>query len=192
MASNFFAMMMRMKYINRWGLMRNTRYESLTEHSLEVAMIAHALGVIHNKRFGGNINTERLALIAVYHDANEIITGDLPTPVKYHNDQIKQAYKHIEKLASKSLIELLPEDMAEEYEQILFPQQQEAFLWELVKAADKISALIKCIEEERAGNTEFVKAKLAQQQALKDMNLKEVDVFLEEFIPSFCKTLDEQ
>ena len=192
MESGFFAMLFRMKYINRWGLMRNTRQESLSEHSLDVAMIAHALGVIRNKRFSGRVDTDRLAVLAIFHDANEIITGDLPTPVKYHDDELRTAYKKVEREASGRLLALLPEDLREEYEQLMLPREEDGELWKLVKAADKLSALIKCIEEERAGNQEFKQAKLSQQQALDAMALPEVAVFKEEFLGGFYKTLDEQ
>ncbi len=192
MESGFFAMLFRMKYINRWGLMRNTRQESLSEHSLDVAMIAHALGVIRNRRFSGSVDTDRLAVLAIFHDANEIITGDLPTPVKYHDDELRTAYKKVEREASGRLLALLPEDLREEYEQLMLPREEDGELWKLVKAADKLSALIKCIEEERAGNQEFKQAKLSQQQALDAMALPEVAVFKEEFLGGFYKTLDEQ
>lgn len=192
MASSFFSMIFRMKYINRWGLMRNTKNESLSEHSLEVAIIAHALGTIRNKRFGGNINAEHLACIAMFHDANEIITGDLPTPVKYHDDDIKQAYKRVEKTASKRLISLLPEDLSDEYKKLMLPKDEDRELLPLIKAADKIAALIKCIDEERAGNKEFTSAKQSQEKAIAQMDIPEVKVFMDEFIGAFYKTLDEQ
>lgn len=190
MDSSFFSMVFRMKYINRWSLMRNTRYENLSEHSLEVAMIAHALGVIKNKRFNGTIDTNRLAVLGLYHDANEIITGDLPTPVKYHDNDIKQSYKKIEEMAARRLIDMLPGDIKDEYELLLIPKEKEYI--KLLKAADKISALIKCIDEERAGNTEFADAKKAQIEAIEKIELPEVRVFMEEFVGPFYKTLDSQ
>lgn len=192
MESGFFAMLFRMKYINRWGLMRNTRTESLSEHSLDTAVIAHALGILRNKRFGGSVDAGRLAALAMYHDAGEIITGDLPTPVKYHDEQIRRAYKQVEAEASWRLLSLLPQDLREEYQAVLLPQPGDEELWRLIKAADKLSALIKCIEEERAGNQEFTQAKLAQIKALDEMRLPETDAFRAEFLGAFYKTLDEQ
>lgn len=189
---SFFAMISRIKYINRWGLMNNTRQENLSEHSLEVAIIAHALGVINNKRFNGSINPERLAVLAMYHDASEIITGDLPTPVKYNNDKIKTAYKEIEEQAQLSLIKMLPQDIAQEYESILCEQESEAVLWKYIKAADKISALIKCTEELTMGNKEFTKAHQSTVQAIELIDLPEVKVFMDEMFPAYELTLDEQ
>lgn len=192
MQSSFFSMIFRMKYINRWGLMRNTKNESLSEHSLEVAIIAHALGTIRNTRFGGNIDTEHLAVLGMFHDANEIITGDLPTPVKYHDKQIMKAYKRVENTASERLVALLPEDIRDEYKNLMLPLESDKELMPLLKAADKIAALIKCIDEERAGNKEFSSAKIAQEESIKKIKLPEVKVFMDEFIPAFYKTLDEQ
>ena len=189
---SFFAMMSRIKYINRWGLMNNTRQENLSEHSLEVAIIAHALGVINNKRFNGSINPERLAVLAMYHDASEIITGDLPTPVKYNNDKIRTAYKEIEEQAQLSLIKMLPQDIAQEYESILCAEEREAELWKYIKAADKISALIKCTEELIMGNKEFNKAHQSTVQSIKQIDLPEVKVFIDEMFPAYKLTLDEQ
>lgn len=190
--SSFFSLISRMKYINRWGLMHNTRQENLSEHSLDVAVIAHALGVIRNKRFGGDVNVERLCLLAAYHDAPEIITGDLPTPIKYYNQTITGAFKEIEKNAADELLCLLPEDLREEYEYIFIPQESDGELWKLVKAADKLSALIKCIEEQNSGNKEFDAAAKSTLAAVESMNLPEADCFLKEFVPAFYLTLDEQ
>lgn len=191
MESHFFAMMSRMKYIERWALMRNSRPENIAEHSLEVSMISHALAVISNKRFGNHLNTEKAALIALYHDSTEIITGDMPTPIKYYNKEIKGAFKEIEAIAANSLLEMLPEDIREEYHSIFFKQEGDDYLWQLVKAADKLSAYIKCIQEEKAGNTEFLSAKNSIIEALDDMNLAEVEVFRKEYLPSYEKSLDE-
>lgn len=191
MESNFFAMISRMKLIERWSLMRNSRPENLSEHSMEVSVLAHALAVISNERLGNNLNAEKAALIGIYHDASEIITGDMPTPIKYFNANIQGAYKEVEKHAAKRLLSMLPEYMQKSYEDIFFKAEEDAYLWKLVKAADKISALIKCIEEEKAGNTEFISAKDSIRNTIKDMNLKEVDIFLEEFLPAYNKTLDE-
>lgn len=191
MESNFFAMISRMKLIERWSLMRNSRQENLSEHSLEVAMLAHALAVISNERLGNNLNAEKAALIGIYHDATEIITGDMPTPIKYFNKNIQGAYKEVEKEAAERLHGMLPDYLKKSYENIFFPSEEDAYLRKLVKAADKISALIKCIEEEKTGNTEFIRAKNSIMELLEDMNLKEVDIFMEEFLPAYSKTLDE-
>lgn len=191
MQTGFYAMISRMKYINRWGLMRNNRPENLSEHSLEVAVIAHALAVIRNRRFGGAVSPEYVALLGIYHDAHEIITGDLPTPVKYLNPEIKGAYKNVEASASRQLLSMLPEDLLPDYEPLVLPDEKEQGCQALVKAADKLSALIKCVEEERAGNTEFSSAKTATIQALKAMALPEVEVFLTECVPAYSLTLDE-
>lgn len=189
--SNFFAMMSRMKYIERWALMRNSRAENISEHCMETAMIAHALAVISNKKFGNNYDASKTALIALYHDATEILTGDMPTPVKYYNEDIKEAYKDIEDMAGMKLLHMLPEYMQEEYRSIFFKDYNEKMLWKFVKAADKISAYIKCIEEQNAGNTEFRSAKSSIEKILKESDLPEVKVFMEEFIDSYGKTLDE-
>ncbi len=189
---SFFAMMSRIKYINRWGLMNNTRNETLSEHSLEVAIIAHALGVINNKRLGGEISPERLAVLAIFHDASEIITGDLPTPIKYNNEKIKDAYKEIEEQAQLRLLKMLPDDIAGEYKPILCPDESEAELWKYIKAADKISALIKCTEELIMGNREFTKAHQSTLNAINQIELPEVKIFMDELFPAYTLTLDEQ
>lgn len=189
MASHFYAVLSRMKNIYRWGLMRNTRNENLSEHSLETAYIAHCLAVIRNVRFGGNVNADRVAVSAMFHDTSEIITGDLPTPIKYYNPEIKSVYKDIEKIAVNKLIKMVPEDMRSTFEPLYFPDADTAVL---VKAADKISAYIKCIEERKCGNREFAAAEKSTLEAVKSMNLPEADVFLREFIPSYELTLDEQ
>ena len=195
MEYNFFATISRMKYIERWALMRNSRPENLSEHSLEVAMIAHALCVIGNVRYGKNLNAEKAALIGLYHDSSEIITGDMPTPVKYYNPEIKDAYKQVEKIAEYKLLEKLPMDLRPAYEEILKSgiNQEEKYMRKLVKAADKISAYIKCIEEEKAGNTEFATAKRTIGEAIDKLKEEcpEVDDFAKEFLPSYGKTLDE-
>lgn len=191
MDSNFFAMMSRMKYIKRWALMRNSERENISEHSLEVAMIAHGLAVISNVRLGNNLNVERAALISMFHDSTEIITGDMPTPIKYYNDEIKEAFKEVEKKAADKLLNYLPKDLKEYYEPLFFQTEEDDYLWKLEKAADKLSALIKCIAEEKAGNTEFKTAYQSLYESVKSMNLKEVDIFMEEFLPAYRKTLDE-
>ena len=191
MSYHFFAMMSRMKYIERWALMRNSEKENISEHSMEVAMIAHALAVISNVRLGNHLNVEKAALIGLYHDCTEIITGDMPTPIKYYNEDIKTAFKEVERVAANKLLSMLPEDMRPYYDDLFFKEQEDAYLWKLEKAADKLSALIKCIEEEKAGNTEFSSAYQSLLENIKKMKLKEVDIFLEEFLPSYQKTLDE-
>ena len=190
--SQFFAMLSRMKYISRWGLMRNTRPENLSEHSLEVAFLAHALGVLRNKRFGGRANPERLALLSLFHDVPEIITGDLPTPVKYYNDSIRGVYGEIEENACGFLLSMLPEDLRAEYASLLSPAEEDRELLPLLKAADKISALIKCLEEKSMGNRDFEQAEAATRRTLEEMHLPEADCFLEEFLPAYLLTLDEQ
>lgn len=186
---HYFAMLSRMKNIYRWGLMRNTRPENLSEHSLEVAVIAHALCIISNKRLGKNLNADRIAVAAMFHDTSEIITGDMPTPVKYYNPEIKNVYKSIETVAEKSLLSMLPDDMRDEYETLYSMEGEEKAI---IKAADKISAYIKCIEETESGNKEFLKALHSTKQAINDMNSKAADIFMEEFIPSFYLPLDNQ
>lgn len=188
---HFFAMMSRMKYIERWSLMRNSVRENISEHSLAVSMIAHALAVIGRKRFQKNLNCEKAAVIALYHDSTEIITGDMPTPIKYYNRSIKEAFQAIEENAANQLLSMLPEDIRKEYESIFFCKEEEAYLWKLVKAADKISALIKCMEEGKAGNQEFIRAKASIEESLNKMQIEEVEVFMKEFLPSYEKTLDE-
>ncbi|MEG1887192.1 MAG: 5'-deoxynucleotidase [Oscillospiraceae bacterium] len=190
MSSHYYAMLFRMKYINRWSLMRNTNAENLSEHSLEVAFIAHALAVIENKRFAGNINVERAALLAIFHDTAEIITGDLPTPIKYYNENIKSAYKEIERNATEQLLSLIPEDLREDFSSVYYEDDKD--LKKIVKAADKLSALIKCTDELSLGNREFAVAEKSTRELLQKSDLRSVNVFLEEFLPSFSLSLDEQ
>lgn len=187
----FFAMMARMKYIERWALMRNSVKENISEHSMEVAMLAHGLGVIAKEKCGKDIDLDKLTLIGLYHDANEIITGDMPTPVKYHDDEIRNAYKKVEDMANQKLLAQLPDYMRPYYETILFMQPGDEELWKLVKAADKLSALIKCMEEEKAGNKEFATAYDTIVKTLKSMNMEEISIFMTDFLPSYQKTLDE-
>jgi 5'-deoxynucleotidase len=189
--SNFFAFISRMKYINRWGLMRNIKDENVSEHSLDVAVIAHALAVIQKRRLGMNVNTEKTALYAIYHDASEIFTGDMPTPVKYSNTVIKTAYKDVELAASRRLLKLLPEDFYGDYEGVLIPREDEKEIWKTIKAADKISAYIKCIEEEKSGNKEFLKAKQSILRDLNSMGREDVNIFMSEFMEGYELTLDE-
>ncbi len=189
---SFFAMMSRLRYIDRWMLMRNSREESLSEHSLDVAMLAHALCIIGNRRFGKNLDCEKAAMIGMFHDVSEIITGDMPTPVKYFNEDIKHIYKDIESDACKKLLSLLPEDMKEDYRKLLMPEDGKLeYERRLVKGADKLSAFIKCIEEKKAGNNEFVSAEKTTLETIHRLQLPEVEIFLNEFIPSYGKTLDD-
>ena len=190
--SHFFALLSRLKYIERWALMRSSSPENLAEHSLEVAMIAHALCVIGNQRYGRNLNAERAALLGMYHDASEIITGDMPTPVKYFNPQIRLAYAEVEQAAEERLLATLPADLRPTYDAI-FCDEQDDYLHRLVKAADKISAFIKCVDEAHAGNAEFATAAQSTQQTLDKMasELPEVADFMDEFLPSYGRTLDQ-
>lgn len=188
---NFYAMVSRMKYINRWGLMNNTREENIGEHSLEVAIFAHALVCIANKRFGENLNADRAALLGLFHDASEIITGDLPTPVKYFDPKIKDAYKNIEHLSEQKLLSMLPEYLKDEYAPLVDSALTDEKLHIYVKAADKLSALVKCTEELKMGNTEFIKAERSTREALEKFDLPALKVFMEEFLPAFSLTLDE-
>ncbi|MBQ6633027.1 MAG: 5'-deoxynucleotidase [Ruminococcus sp.] len=190
--SRFFALISRMKYINRWSTMRSTITENISEHSLDVAFISHALALIRNRRFGGNVDPERCALLAMYHDVTEIITGDLPTPIKYYSREIRGAYDEVEKKAEQKLVSCLPEDLQDDYKPLFSRTEEESELWDLVKAADKISALIKCIEERQMGNTEFRSAERSTLEAIKALKVPEADVFLEEFIPAYSMTIDEQ
>lgn len=187
--SHFYAYMARMKFVKRWNLRRNTREENDQEHSLQVAMIAHALAVIRRKRYGGEVDMEKVMLLAVYHEAPEVITGDVATPIKYFNPGIKNAFKDIEKIASRKLMEYLPEDLREDYEPLLLPDESTEE-WKLVKAADRISAYLKCLEEEGYGNNEFAAAKENIAQSIEKMNIPEAKDFLEEFAPSFALPLD--
>lgn len=188
MSSHFYAMLSRMKNIYRWGLMRNTRQENLSEHSLEVAYIAHALAVIKNRRLGGNVDANAVAVAAMFHDTSEIIIGDMPTPVKYYNADIKSVYKNIEGIANERLLNLLPEDLRGDYAPLYSPDGETA---KIIKAADKISALIKCIEESVGGNREFEAAKKSTLKAIKELKLPEADIFLDEFIDSFYLPIDD-
>jgi len=189
---HFFALMSRLKYIERWALMRSTTPENLAEHSLEVAMIAHVLCVIANVRYGRDLDAGRAALVAMYHDASEIITGDMPTPVKYFNGEIRAAYAEVERAATERLLTTLPDDLRPVFEDA-FEGERDEYLLRLVKAADKISALIKCIDEEHAGNEEFMMAAASTRASIKVMaeEMPEVKDFLCDFLPSYGRTLDE-
>ncbi len=189
--NHFFAMLSRMKYINRWGLMRNTRSENICEHSLEVAFIAHALGVINREEFGGDVDEQKLALMGMYHDVTEIVTGDMPTPIKYYNPGISKAYKEVEKIAGQELLEGLPDRWGSYYAGLLVENEEDEQLWRYVKAADKLSALIKCIEEKKMGNSDFLQAEMTITAAIKAMNMPEAEYFMENFIPAYEMTIDE-
>ena len=188
--SNFYAMMSRMKYINRWGLMNNTKYENLSEHSLQVAMIAHCLVLIHNKKFGGNLNAERASILAIFHDTTEIITGDMPTPIKYFDPKLRELYGEVETLAQEKMLSTLPDRLQSVYQPILVDAEASPE-WPLVKAADIISAYMKCVKELKAGNDEFKEAHDSILAKLKNLNMPEVDMFLEIYIPALGKSLDE-
>lgn len=188
---NFFAMVNRMKFIDRWALMQNTSKENIAEHSHSVAVIAHALAVIGNKEFNKSYDVNRVALLALYHDTTEVITGDMPTPVKYYNDEMVNVYKDIERIAGERLLDMLPEDYKDIYTPLFEHSEADKELWALVKAADKISALIKCIEENRMGNKEFEIALKSQEQKIKDIDLDEVKFFSQHFLKAYYLTLDE-
>jgi 5'-deoxynucleotidase len=179
-----------MKFIERWSLMKNTFKENIMQHSCEVALIAHCLTLINNKYFKGTVNAERVAGLALYHEVSEVITGDLPTPVKYYNPEIKKAYKDIEHLANKKLISMLPEEFKDDLSQILEPDLK-SYEYKLLKGADKICAYIKCIEELKSGNKEFTLAKNNIEEELNSNALPEVRYFLDNFVKGYEKTLDE-
>ena len=189
MRSHFFAYISRMRFIQRWALMRNTAQENVQEHSHQVAVLAHALAVIRNEKFGGTVDPGEIAVAALYHDASEILTGDMPTPIKYDNPDIRRAYKEVEAVAEKKLLNLLPVELQGVYEPILTGHSGETEI--LVKAADKLSAYIKCVEELKAGNNEFREAAAQTRKALEAYDLPEVRYFLDTFMDSFSLTLDE-
>lgn len=189
--SNFFAMVNRMKLIDRWALMRNTSKENIAEHSHNVAVIAHALCTIGNKKFGKSYDSDRCAVLALYHDLTEVITGDMPTPVKYYNDKIKEVYKEIEATAGERLLSMLPEEFRADYRPFFEHNDADKELWKIVKAADRIDALIKCIEECRTGNSEFEKARESQLKIVDAIDMNEVKYFIKEFLPAYSLTLDE-
>lgn len=185
----FFAMLSRMKYINRWGLMRSTMPESISEHSHETAVIAHTLAVIENTYFDGKVNPERAAVLALYHDTTEVLTGDLPTPVKYHHPALRSAYGEVEREAAQRLLKMLPEEMIPVYEPLVREQGPEL---PFVKAADKLSALIKCVEERRMGNCDFISAEKTLRETIEGLKMPSVDYFMSHFMPAYAMTLDEQ
>lgn len=189
MQSHFYAYMARMKFVRRWNLRRNTLAENDQEHSLQVAMIAHALAVIRKKRYGGAVDLEKLMLLAVYHEAPEVITGDVATPIKYFNPGIKDAFKDIERIAAEKLLSYLPQDLRDAYEPLLI-QDESTPEWRLMKAADRICAYLKCVEEESYGNNEFTSAKESILSSIKGLGVPETEDFLREFAPSFALPLD--
>ncbi len=190
MACNFFALMARMKYIDRWGLMRNTQVENIQEHSHMVAVLAHALAVIGREKFGSAVDPGEAAIAGLYHDAPEILTGDLPTPVKYDNPAIRDSYKAVESVAADKLLSMLPPELAPSFAPYVKEELDEELL-KLVKAADKLAAHIKCLEELRAGNSEFKLAARQTRAALDQMELPELDYFIKHCLPGFELTLDE-
>ena len=189
MQHRFFALISRMRYIERWGLMRNTFQENIQEHSHMVAVLAHGLALIQRDILGGEADPDRCASAALFHDASEILTGDLPTPIKYYNPEIKQAYKQVEAISCRKLLALLPEQLRESYEPLLLESDPEVA--KIVKAADKLSAHIKCLEELKAGNREFEAAARQTHDALVEMHLPCLDYFMGHFLESFKLTLDE-
>lgn len=191
MKNGFFAFTSRIKYINRWALMRNTNYETLSEHSEEVAVIAYALAEIGNRRLDRNYNSERAALLGLYHDVPEIITGDMPTPVKYYNEEMRDTFRQVEDNACRTLLGMLPDDLKPSYEPLFFRKEEDEELWKLVKAADKISAYIKCVEERKAGNSEFTDAEKSTRLALSALGCREATIFLNDFISAYELPLDK-
>ena len=186
----FFAFLNRMKYIRRWSLMRSVREENIMEHSQQVAVIAHALALINNKMFDKNVDIEKTVLYATYHEVGEVITGDLPTPIKYFNPQIQNAYKDLEKDASQKLLGMLPPSMKEEYEKYVLPDV-DSEEYKIVKCADRLAAYLKCVEEVKSGNAEFKKAKASIGAELKASKRPDVAYYLKEFAPAYDLTLDE-
>lgn len=191
--SNFFAMLSRMKYVNRWGLMRNTSNETIAEHTMDVIFISHALVVIANTYFDAALDEGRAVLLAAYHDAPEIMTGDMPTPVKYFDSGIRKAYARVENAVQKKMISSLPEEMQLTYDGLFnIEDDEDIMLCRYVKAADKLSAFIKCVEEEKTGNSDFKDAKESTLKTLLDLKMPEVDFFMKNFLPGYYLTLDEQ
>ena len=189
--SHFFAYLSRMKLINRWPLMRNVQTENISEHSLQVAFVAHALALIKNKKFAGNVNPERIALIAMFHDAGEVLTGDLPTPIKYYNPEIAREYKKIEKIAEQKLVGMLPPEFQDDYRMLIDSDALQPEEQHIVKQADALCAYLKCIEELSARNNEFKLAKKRLKKTLRDRHSEEMDYFMNVFVPSFHLSLDE-
>ena len=189
MISHFFAYISRMRFISRWALMRNTAPENVQEHSHQVAVLAHALAVIRNEKFGGSVDAGAVAVAALYHDASEILTGDMPTPIKYYNPEIKDAYKQVERIAGERLLTMIPQELRSAYEHLVLEDDEE--LNPIVKAADKLSAHIKCLEEQKAGNTEFDSAAKQTWDAMKAMDLPELNWFLDHCLGAYALNLDQ-
>ena len=189
--SHFFAHLSRLKLINRWPLMRNVRTENVSEHSLQVAFVAHALAVISNRKFDGRLNPERIALLAMYHDTSEVLTGDMPTPIKYFNAQIAHEYKNIEKIAQQKLINMLPEELREDYRSLIDERHYTPAEKFIVKQADALCAYLKCLEEIAAGNNEFTPALARLEKTLAQRSSREMEYFMTVFVPSFSLSLDE-
>lgn len=189
--NHFFAYMARMKLIRRWSLMKSVDEENIAEHSAQVAQLAHAMAVIKNKKFGGSLDPNKIAVMALYHEASEVLTGDLPTPIKYYNPEIRQAYKAIECIANDKLLHMLPEELRDEYGPLI-EEDPASYEYALIKAADKLAAYIKCVEELRSGNREFVKAEQTlRQEVERYCSMEEVQYFCDTFLDTFRKTLDE-
>lgn len=188
--SSFFAFLKRMRFINRWSLMRNTERENIQEHSLEVAMIAHNLAALRNEYFGGSVDMNKVAVIAMYHEVSEIFTGDMPTPIKYFDPKLRSLYGEIETLAQEKMLTTLPARLQSVYRLILV-EAEYSEEWPLVKAADTLSAYMKCVNELHAGNDEFKEAHDSILIKLKELNMPEVDMFIEEYIPALHKSLDQ-
>lgn len=191
MSNSFYAMIFRQKHIKRWGLMRNSSQESLSEHTMETAVLAHALALIGNKFFGRNYIPERAAALALYHDAPEVLTGDLPTPIKYFSSDIRSGYAEIERHAVQTLLGKLPDELKDEYRELLSPGEKDEKYKNILKAADKLCAYIKCIEEEKCGNSEFKSARISTERALESMACPELEYFMKEMLPEFGKNIDE-
>jgi len=187
---DFFAFLSRMRYISRWGLMRNTIPENIQEHSLDVAVIAHALALIRNTYFAGNLDPSRAALYGIFHDTSEIFTGDMPTPVKHFNPDFKKSFHKLEDRARNKLLAMLPPELAQQYKPLFFFEHEQEYAL-IVKAADKIAALVKCVEEEKSGNLEFRRARTEHEEHLLKSSLPEVRYFMETFLPGYRLSLDE-
>ncbi len=191
MNNSFFALAFRMKYINRWGLMHSSRNETLSEHCADTAILAHALAVIGNNIFGKSYNADRVMTLAMYHDMCEVYTGDMPTPVKYSSEEMRKVYKEIEKLSCDKILSKLPDELKSDFEKILKPEGTDKDYHKLVKAADKLSALLKCIEELHNGNPEFKTAYESTKKLIDESDCEELKYFMENFLESFTLTLDE-
>ena len=190
MANEFYALLSRMRYITRWGLMRNTFSENIQEHSHQVAVLAHALALIRRDILHLPApDPNRCAVAALYHDASEILTGDLPTPIKYYNPEIKKAYKQVERIAGNRLLDMLPQELRSSYEPLVMESDEE--LLPIVKGADKLSAYIKCVEEQKAGNTEFDSAADVTMQTLRALHREEIDWFIDNCLDAFSLNLDQ-